>query len=42
MGSDKDDLINSRKRLIAANKGELKVLGRTPIIAIDMGDSNGG
>ena len=31
MGFDKDDLIDSRKRLSAANKGALRVLGRTPI-----------
>ena len=35
MGFDKDDLINSRIRLSAANKGALRVLGRTPIIALN-------
>ena len=31
MGFDKNDLIDSRIRLSAANKGALRVLGRTPI-----------
>ena len=37
---DKDDLIDSRKWLSAANKGALRVLGRTPIIALNMGERN--
>ena len=37
MGFDKDDLIDSRIRLSAANKGALRVLGRTPIIALNLG-----
>ena len=37
MGFDKDDLIDSRIRLSAANKGALRVLGRTPIIALNFG-----
>ena len=37
MGVDKDDLIDSRVRLSAANKGALRVLGRTPIKAIKSG-----
>ena len=36
-GFDKDDLIDSRIRLSAANKGPLRVLGRTPIIALNLG-----
>ena len=40
MGFDKDDLINSRIRLSAANKGALRVLGRTPIIALNLGERN--
>ena len=40
MGFDKDDLIDSRIRLSAANKGALRVLGRTPIVALDLGESN--
>ena len=40
MGFDKDDLIDSRIRLSAANKGALRVLGRTPIIALNLGDCN--
>ena len=35
---DKDDLIDSRKRLSLANKGALRVLGRTPIIALNLGE----
>ena len=38
MGFDKDDLIDSRIRLSAANKGALRVLGRTPIIALNLGE----
>ena len=34
MGFNKDDLIDSRIRLSAANKGALRVLGRTPIVAL--------
>ena len=37
MGFDKDDLIYSRIRLSAANKGALRVLGRTPIKALNLG-----
>ena len=40
MGINKDDLIDSRIRLSAANKGALRVLGRTPIIALNMGERN--
>ena len=40
MGFNKDDLINSRIRLSAANKGALRVLGRTPIIALNLGERN--
>ena len=40
MGCDKDDLINSRIRLSAANKEALRVLGRTPIIALNLGERN--
>ena len=40
MGFDKDDLIDSRIRLSAANKGALRVLGRTPIIARNFGKRN--
>ena len=39
MGFDKDDLIDSRIRLSAANKGALRVLGRTPIIALSLGNA---
>ena len=38
MGFEKDDLIDSRIRLSAANKGPLRVLGRTPIIALNLGE----
>ena len=37
MGFNKNDLIDSRIRLSAANKGALRVLGRTPIIALNLG-----
>ena len=37
MGFDKVDLIDSRIRLPAANKGALRVLGSTPIIALNSG-----
>ena len=40
LGFDKDDLIESRIRLSAANKGALRVLGRTPIIALNLGEPN--
>ena len=40
MGFDKDDLIDSRIRLSAANKGALRVLGRTPILALNLGECN--
>ena len=40
MGFDKEDLIDSRLRLSAANKGALRVLGRTPIIALNLGERN--
>ena len=36
MDFDKDDLIDSRIRLSAANKGALRVIGRTPIITINL------
>ena len=39
-GFDKDDLIDSRIRLSAANKVALQVLGRTPIIALNLGERN--
>ena len=38
MGFNKIDLIDSRIRLSAANKGALRVLGRTPIIALNLGE----
>ena len=40
MGFDKDDLIDSTIRLSAAIKGALRVLGRTPIIALNLGERN--
>ena len=40
MGFDKGDLIDSRIRLSAANKGALRVLGRTPILALNFGERN--
>ena len=40
MGFNKDDLIDSRIRLSAANKGALRVLGRTAIIALNLGERN--
>ena len=40
MGFNKDDLIDSKIRLSAANKGALRVLGRTPIIALNLGERN--
>ena len=40
MGFDRDDLIDSRIRLSAPNKGALPVLSRTPIIALNLGERN--
>ena len=40
MGFNKDDLTDSRIRLSAANKGALRVLRRTPIIALNLGERN--
>ena len=40
MGFNKGDLIDSRIRLSAVNKGALRVLGRTPIIALNLGERN--
>ena len=40
MGFDRDDSIDSRIRLSAANKRALRVLGRTPIIALNLGERN--
>ena len=40
MSFNKDDLIDSRIRLSAANKGAIPVLGRTPIIALNLGERN--
>ena len=40
MGFDKDDLIDLRILLSAANKGALRVLGRTPIIALNLWERN--
>ena len=40
MGFDKDDLIDLRKKLSAANKGALRVLDRTPIKALNLGERN--
>ena len=40
MGFNKVDLIDPRIRLSAANKGALRVLGRTSIIALNLGESN--
>ena len=40
MGFNRDDLIDSRIRLSAANKGALRILGRTPIIALILGERN--
>ena len=39
-GFDKDDLIDSRIQLSAANRGALRVLGTTPIIALNLGERN--
>ena len=40
MDFDKEDSIESRIRLSAANKGALRVLGRTPILALNLGERN--
>ena len=40
VGFDKDDLIDSRIRLSAASKETLRVLGKTPIIALILGERN--
>ena len=40
MGFNKNDLIDSRIRLSASNKGALRVLVRTPIIALNLGERN--
>ena len=40
MGFNKNDLIDSRIQLSVANKGALRVLGRTPIIALNLGERN--
>ena len=40
MGFNKDELIDSRIRLSAANKGALRLLGRTPILALNLGERN--
>ena len=40
MGFDKDDLIDSRIPPSTANKGALRVLGRTPIIDLNLGERN--
>ena len=40
MGFDKADLIDSRIRLSAAIKGALRVLGKTPITALNLGERN--
>ena len=40
MGFNKDDLIDSRIRLSASNKGALRVLDRTPIKALNLGERN--
>ena len=40
MGFNRDGLIDLSIRLSAANKGSLRVLGRTPIIALSLGERN--
>ena len=40
MGFGKDDLIDSRIRLSTTNKGALRVIGRPPIIALNLGKHN--
>ena len=42
MGFNKDDLIDSRIRLSAANNGALRVLGRTPTKALNLGNATCG
>ena len=42
MEFNKNDLMDSRIRLSAANKGALRVLGRTPIIALNLGNATCG
>ena len=37
---NKDDLIDSRIRLLEPNKGALRVIGRTPIIALSPEERN--
>ena len=39
-GFNRNDSIDSRIRLSAANKGALRVLGRTPTIALNLGERN--
>ena len=39
MGFDKNDLIESRIRLSAANKGAVRGLGRTPILEFNLGSA---
>ena len=38
MGFDRIDLLDSRIRMSAANKKALRVLGRTPIVALNLGN----
>ena len=40
IGFDKDDLFDSKIRLSAANKDTLRNLGRTPKIALNLGERN--
>ena len=40
MGFDKEGLIETRIRLSAANKGALRVTGSTPLIALNLEESN--
>ena len=40
MEFNKDDLIDSRIQLSAANNGALRVLGRTPMLALNLGERN--
>ena len=40
MGFNRDDLIDPRIRLSAANKGALRVLNRTPLIALNLVERN--
>ena len=39
MSFDKEDLIHSRIRLSAANKRALRVLGKLPTLASDLGNA---